>query len=156
MTYRCTNDKHRLIGICLWSSILSRVTDKIRKPPRPLLQTGNGRHGWCIVLAHGDDDSIEILHCPSVRFSTKTCKKGGAHFGPPGRSVRVTLGRHEGPGPESPTLLLPSFVDSLLDMFDAGVISDCGVLIIAIDVEIGSIGSNVVANLIMRQFWCPK
>ena len=46
-------------------------------------------------------------------------------------------------------MLLPSFVDSLLDMLDAGVICSCGVLVIAIDVEIGSIGSNVVANLIM-------
>ena len=71
------------------------------------------------------------------------------HLCPPSSSVRVTRSRLEGPEPESPTLLLPSFVDSLLDMLDAGVISSCWVLVIAIDVEIGSIGSNVVANLIM-------
>ena len=71
------------------------------------------------------------------------------HLCPPSSSVRVTPGWLEGPKPESPTLLLPSFVDPLLDMLDAGVICSCGVLVIAIDVEIGSIGSNVVANLIM-------
>ena len=70
------------------------------------------------------------------------------HFGPPSRPVRVTLRRLEGPEPESPTLLLPSFIDSLLDMLDVGVIRSCRVLVIAIDVEIGSIRSNVVANLI--------
>ena len=149
MTYRCTNDKYRLIGICLWSPILSRVTDKIRKPPHPLLQTGNGRHGWCIVNPRGDGDGTKILHHPSIRCSTMTCKKGEAHFGPPSRPVRVALSRLEGPEPESPTLLLLSFIDSLLDMLDAGVIRSCGVLVIAIDVEIGSIRSNVVANWIM-------
>jgi hypothetical protein len=84
-----------------------------------------------------------------MQYSTKTCKTGEAHLGPPSRSVRITLGRLEGPEPESPTLLLPSLVDSLFDTLDTGVISSCGVLIIAIDVQIGSIRTNVVANLIM-------
>ena len=74
-----------------------------------------------------------------MQCSTKTCKKREGHLGPPSRSVRVILGRLEGPGPESPTLLLPSLVDSLLDTLDAGVISSCGVLVIAIYVQMGSI-----------------
>ena len=84
-----------------------------------------------------------------MQCSTKTCKKREGHLGPPGRSVRVTLGRLEGPEPESPTLLLPSLVDSLLNTLYAGVVSSCGVLVIAVDVEIRSIRSNVVANLIL-------
>jgi hypothetical protein len=63
-------------------------------------------------------------------------QEGDGYLGPPSRSIRVTLGRLERPEPESPTLLLPSFVDSLLDMLDAGVISNCRVLVIVIDVEI--------------------
>ena len=90
-----------------------------------------------------------------IQCSIKTCKKGKADLGPPSRSVRVTLGRLEGPEPESPTLFLPSVVDSLLYTLYAGIISNCGVPIIAIDVEIRSIRSNVVANLILREFWCP-
>jgi len=74
---------------------------------------------------------------------------GKAHFGPPGRSVRISLGGLEGPKPESPTSFLPGLVDSLLDMLHAGIISSCRVFVIAIDVEIGRVGSNVVANLIM-------
>ena len=81
-----------------------------------------------------------------VRCDVQT---GEAHLGPPSRSVRVTLSWLEGPKPEFPTLLLPGFVDSLLDMLNAGIISNCGVLVIAIDVEIGSIRSNIVASLIM-------
>ena len=148
MAYRCTNDKHRLIGICLWSPILSRVADKIRKPLHPFSQAGNGWHRWCIIPAHGDDDSIKILHRLLIRYSVQTSE---AHLSPPSRSVRAIVGRLEGPEPESPALLLPGFVDSLLGMFDAGVVSSCGVLVIAIDVEIGSVRSNVVANLIMRE-----
>ena len=43
------------------------MTDEIGIPPHPLFQTGNGRHEWCIEPAYRDDDSIEILHHPSMR-----------------------------------------------------------------------------------------
>lgn len=46
-------------------------------------------------------------------------------------------------------MLLPGFVDSFLDMLYAGVVSGCGVFIIAIDIEIGRVRSNVVAKLIL-------
>jgi len=55
----------------------------------------------------------------------------------------------EGPQPESPTLLLPGMVDSLLNTLDAGIVSSCRVLVVAIDVEIGCVRSNIVAKLIM-------
>lgn len=89
---------------------------------------------------------------PSIRWNAESKKKGEAYFGPPSRPVGVTRGWLEGLEPESPTLLLPGMVDSLLDTLYAGVVSSCGVVVIAIDVEIGSIRSNVVANLIMWEF----
>ena len=100
---------------------------------------------------HQNPTSIDKMQC-----SAKTCRRREACLCPPSRSVRVTLGRLEGPEPESPTLLLSSSIDSLLDMLDAGVISNCGVLVITIDIEIRGIRSNVVANLILRELWCPK
>ena len=76
-----------------------------------------------------------------------------AHLGPPSRSVGVTLGWFEGPEPEPPTLFLTVLVDTFLDTLYAGVVSSRGVSVITIDVEIGSIRSNVVADLIMCKFW---
>lgn len=71
------------------------------------------------------------------------------YFGPPSRFVRVTPGRLERLEPESPTLLLPSLVDSFFDTLYAGVVSSCRVFVIAVDVEKGCIGSNIIAKLIM-------
>ena len=46
-------------------------------------------------------------------------------------------------------MLLTILIDTFLDALDAGVVRSRGVVIIAIDVEIGSIRSDIVANLIM-------
>ena len=46
-------------------------------------------------------------------------------------------------------MFLPGFIDPLLDTLYAGIVSDCRVLVVAIDIEIGRVRSNVVAILIM-------
>lgn len=53
-------------------------------------------------------------------------------------------------------MFLPNFVDPFLDTLYAGIVSGCGVFVIAIDVEIGRVRSNVVANLIVWEFWGPE
>lgn len=55
--------------------------------------------------------------------------------------------------PESPSLLLPVLVDSFLDLFHASVVSGRWVIVVAVDVEVRCIRSNVVAKLIVREFW---
>ena len=78
------------------------------------------------------------------------------HLGPPSRLVGGIPSGLERPEPESPALLLPSFVGLFLDTLYPSVVSDLRVLVIAIDAEIGSIRPNIAANLIMCEFWCPK
>ena len=84
------------------------------------------------------------------------CKERGTHFGPPCRLVCVTFSWFKGPKPESPSLLLSNLVDSLLNALNASIVSCRRVLIIAIDVEIGSIRPNVVAKLAVCEFWHPR
>ena len=48
---------------------------------------------------------------------------------------------------------MSNLIDSLLNMLNASIVSSHGILIIAIDVEIGSIRPNVVAKLAVCEFW---
>ena len=88
---------------------------------------------------------------PSVHRQPKYIR-GEAHLGPPSRSICVILRLLEGPEPESPTLLLTSLVNTFLDVLYAGIVSSRGVFVIAVNVVIGSIRPEVVANLVMRKF----
>lgn len=97
-----------------------------------------------------NDNSIEILHIhPYVRYKVQPRRaKTGKHTSV--HQVARYMWCRTGSRDLSQRFQ-PCSRPAWLNLFDAvhvGVVSSCGVFIIAADVKIGSIRSNVVANLI--------